>query len=616
MSLAAGVAAQNLEGAAVNGNIRASRVVTDKTKRNAAGSSTTSEKTLTKLMPSKNHAARERRSQRRVQGDNLHKKLFDKKKEEDTPTDSITTKDEEKNARRKTQDADSKTPESATSSATKGEELTDEQRELKKTKSGKGGRSGGGDWNGGWGHHSSSPDHWGGSEGGHMDDDGRFGMNDDGWGKPDSGGSGGHHPGHGGNGGSWEPSWGGSHGSGKSGKDNGWGGSGSGKSGKGSGWGGSHGSGSGKSGKGYYPEGEGGHLPGRRCSEGSALVTVTNLSFQQSFSEIFVMTHIEETTKKKPMFIFGNRTNSALAELAQNANAGEMLQRYNHRYGVEQAKVFSEFRKGTTFNEKFLEGGQRAQIKVRTSGYGERLSIATGMPFTNDGAVVLEDARIFDGAEYWLYAIDTGAEGNIQTCWSVAAKKEDFPFQAECASSNNNKADADLNDNTIPGEGFVTMHRGIHDFDADNDLKDLLYFPTCQELELDGSNKGTDRYARYFYETGFDDDYTLCKNPEPTPYVNQNCNPRDDNDFLKTIKNFDDDNRYFDIARTSTDFDDFCDLIKKANDDLKDAFVSLEPWIFDWRNDIAKVKIRCGDGREHDGWGNDGHDRFHGGWSE
>ena len=313
------------------------------------------------------------------------------------------------------------------------------------------------------------------------------------------------------------------------------------------------------------------------------------------------MTATKEATWHRPIFIFGNSTNEALAELAQDASADEMVRRYDRRYGVEQTKIFNNFA-NLKDDEKFLRGGARARFRVRTGGDGHRLSIAAGLPFTNDGAVVLEGARIYDGAEYWLPAIDAGVEGNIQTCWSVAAEEDDFPTMSECSDDDL----SDDNDNSIPGEGFVSMHRGIHDFDDKNDLEDLLLFPTCEDLELDKGNDN-DRFAQYFFEIGYDDALLLCSNRGSS--ISGDCDPRDDENFLDFIDSsrvFDgSDDRYIELANESEDFDDFCDQIDDANKNIEDALKTLEPWLFDWRGNVAHVEIDCGghgDGHYYGDW--------------
>ncbi|KAL7551961.1 hypothetical protein ACHAWF_015171, partial [Thalassiosira exigua] len=351
------------------------------------------------------------------------------------------------------------------------------------------------------------------------------------------------------------------------------GGGGSGKSGKG--WGGG----------GWDDDGWGG------CHGGYAFVTVTNLSFRQSFSEIFVMTATRDVTRRRPLFIFGNRTNEALAELATEADATGMLNRYDNRFGVEQTKIFDDF----VFDDNnFLNGGSRARFKIRTSGFGHRLSIAAGLPFTNDGAVVLEGARIYDGAEYWVPAIDVGAEGNIQTCWSVAAMMDDFPPLSEC--SRDDLSDDNIND--VGGENFVSMHRGIWDADGKDELELVLLFPECKDLDLDDCDN-EECFANYFNDLGFEDDDLLCRGGPQGPFF---CDFWDDQEFLDNLDSRNDDVRILDFARQSQDFQDFCDLIVDRNKDIEDSFVILEQAIFDWRNEMMHVEIDCGwDGDFHRG---------------
>mmetsp|Transcript_23131 Transcript_23131/g.41701 ORF Transcript_23131/g.41701 Transcript_23131/m.41701 type:complete len:616 (+) Transcript_23131:74-1921(+) len=586
LSLAMGVTAQNAKDAA-NGNIRATNVATKKTDRNLAASTATDKAAATSK---KDRAARNKRSQRVALGNNLHKKLFNKEGERE-----LKEANNKKNNNKKNKKAAAKTQEIAESRAEdKGKEEKD--RELKKTKSGKDNGGMGGAWWGGGGSYNGDDDDY---LGGILDDD-RFGHSDDRFG----------------NGKGHSPDWWGGGSSSKSGKTGGnygnWGGSKSGKTG------GDYGGWSGKANKsgkagGDYGDGWG----GAECHDGYAYVTVTNLSFRQSFSEIFAMTATYDVTWRKPVFEFGEKASDALASLAEEADASEMALYYNGLQGVEQVKVFRDFGLGS-FDEKFLRGGGATTFRVNTQGYGHRLTLAMGLPFTNDGAVILEAARIYDGAEYWISPIDAGTEGNIQTCWSVAAMQEDFPPQAECADDEL----SDTNDNSIPGEAFVSMHRGIQDLERNNDeLEDLLLFPTCEDLDLETSNRRssssndgptnpTARYAEYFFEVGYDDEVLLCQNRG----LGGNCDYRDDENFLDFIdrnNEFDgEDDRFIRLAQDSDDFEDFCDLIVAANKDLRDAFKILESHIFDWRNEIAHVQIHCGlhdDDWHGDDWHGDDH---------
>ena len=278
--------------------------------------------------------------------------------------------------------------------------------------------------------------------------------------------------------------------------------------------------------------------------------------------------------------------------------------RYDHCHGVEQTKIFDDFDQGPgNKDENFLEGGKYARFKIRTSGYGNFLTIAAGLPFTNDGAVVLEGEPIYDGAEYYIYPIDVGAEANLQTCWSVAAEQDDFPPLSQCSDEDF----SDENANDFGGENFVSVHRGMQDIDDEKDLDDLLLWE-CDELDDIGLDKCLDNqcFAEYFWEVGYDDDFLLCQSGA---FGADRCNWRDDQDFIDTANREDtDDNVLIKLAAGSNDFQDFCDYVNEINDDILDGFKTLEPWLFDWRNDMAKIKIRCGwhgDGWSGDSWDGD-----------
>jgi len=394
-------------------------------------------------------------------------------------------------------------------------------------------------------------------------------------------------------------------GSGKSGKSGG--GGKSGKSGGGSKSGKSGGGGkSGKSGGGggggggddddyYYYEGSG---PSKDCR-----VTITNLSYDQAFSEIFVMTAEKDVTKRRPVFIYGNRTTEELAELAQDAKATGIERRYKGRRGVRSTQVVDDFGQ----DDKFLKGGGEVSFKVKGGGF---LTVAAGLPFTNDGAMVLQGRPVRDGATYFVDVIDVGAEGNVQTCWSLAADRDDFEKYAPQSIC----ADEDLsddNDNRVPGENFVHMHRGVHDFDEKSDLESLLLYDECKDwtlLENCADGDGQNCFARYFFNVGYDDEVLLCSSGNDV----NDCNLREDDDFLKFINKssqFDgEDDNLINIAMGSTNFEDFCDELVDVNKDIEDAFQTIEPIIFDWRNAIAKIHVDCSGNDDDDDYDDDDYD--------
>ena len=114
-------------------------------------------------------------------------------------------------------------------------------------------------------------------------------------------------------------------------------------------------------------------------------------------------------------------------------------------------------------------------------------------------------------------------------------QRSQFPYQADCY----NDRDANLNDNSILGVGYVHVHSGIHDLDGKADAKDFLSF-SCDDLNANN-------FAEYFYEIGFDDVLLLRLD--------------DDREFLDYLEDNDDLQRYpiVDLALDSRDFFAFCE---------------------------------------------------------
>lgn len=381
--------------------------------------------------------------------------------------------------------------------------------------------------------------------------------------------------------------WGWMGGGGKAGKSSGgypdmqddWMGGG-GKSGK-SGGGSPEWGGSGKSGK---STGGGGH-------NGLCRVTVTNLSYRQAFSKMFIMLHDEYVTNYFPLYEFGRSPTQEMCDLTQNLNGNGLQSFYNGRPGVQRAWVTTEFFNLSALDEpssKYLDGGATFKFLIRPT--VDYLSLAAGFPFANDGGIVLQAAPIFNGAEYYLPAVDSGCEANLQTCWSVPANREDFQNlapRAQCAGDDI----SDTNNNEVAGENFVSIHRGMQDLDSKDDFQQLSLLE-CEDAESVG-NDDNQRFAKYFRTEGYDDDLLLCA----TVGSNGLCGLRVDDDFLQFVKSNDDVASDTDVlirlARDSDDFDDFCDTISDINNNLESAFKVLEPIIFDFRNPIARVSIEC-----------------------
>jgi hypothetical protein len=306
-------------------------------------------------------------------------------------------------------------------------------------------------------------------------------------------------------------------------------------------------------------------------------VTVTNLSYEQSFGDIFVMVHNDMVQDKNPMFEEGSPASEEFAELAQNLDADPLFDYYKGKPGVNMVKTITDF----GLDRKYLDGGAKIEFNVDRNSNYNKLTLAAGFPFANDGVAALQGVRIIDGAEYVVEALDAGVEANLQTCWSVPAEREDFPPRSACADEDHEIGDA--NDNSLPGEGFVHTHRGIHDVDVPTDV----YLLKCNDVEQDSTNH---RFVEYFMASNYNDEDLLCSAVKGLG----DCNMRSDDDFIGYVKgNGDLANPIFDLVRDSDDYNDFCDKIEGINDSIESAFVTLEPTIFDFRNPIAKVKISC-----------------------
>ena len=306
---------------------------------------------------------------------------------------------------------------------------------------------------------------------------------------------------------------------------------------------------------------------------------------------MFVMLHDQEVTNDSPIYEFGQSPTEQLCNLTQNLDARGLQTLYSNKPGVNSVAVtsnFSDIQGAPNADSKYLRGGATFTFSVPLD--SEYISIAAGLPFTNDGGFVLQAAPVVDGGEHYLPAIDSGCEANLQTCWSVPASQEDFQIlspRAQCADDDV----SDANDNDVSGENFVSIHRGLQDLDSKDEVETLSLL-VCDDIEgISGDDN--QRFAKYFRTEGYDDDLLLCA------VVGSNglCGLRVDDDFRDFIKSNDDvvgnDDVLIRIARDSDDFEDFCDRISDINKDLESAFKVLEPIIFDFRNPIARVSIEC-----------------------
>mmetsp|Transcript_30666 Transcript_30666/g.56734 ORF Transcript_30666/g.56734 Transcript_30666/m.56734 type:complete len:578 (-) Transcript_30666:125-1858(-) len=303
-------------------------------------------------------------------------------------------------------------------------------------------------------------------------------------------------------------------------------------------------------------------------SENQCVVRLTNLTKEQWFSDIFWMVHSDKV--KRPLWSFGRPASSDLASLAQNGDADDLIDFYEDN---DDGVLDVDSERGP------IEEGESTSFVIPKSGSYDLFTMATSFIFSNDGFVSIDAGEIKDGATWFLWGLDAGVEANSQLCWTVQATSDEFPLNSEC--SDVKASSADENDNNFPGEGFVHVHNGIHDFQDKNDLDDFLDF-TCDDLEADD-------FFEYFSALGYDDDKLLYDD-------DRGKNERDDESFLDNLEDEDDffgDIIVFRLALNAGDFKTFCDDLEDINKDVTDAFATLEPQIFDFRTPMLRVQMAC-----------------------
>jgi hypothetical protein len=297
------------------------------------------------------------------------------------------------------------------------------------------------------------------------------------------------------------------------------------------------------------------------------------------------MVHSKDLLEEEdgPLFEFGQSANDDVIELSQNMDTSELIDTYE-----DHDEVLSVTTEKPGSISKFFNGGSIANFTIDATRQYNRLTLAAGMPFMNDGLISLSGGLIYDGAVYYVDVVDTGVEQNLQLCWSVAAVQSDFPSNTDCADPSLDEDIVDANDNSVLGEGFVHIHRGVHAFEDDEAAFEDLFSPECTQDQRD-SDSG---YAEYYVGVDGDDEDLICE-----PFSSSVCDFRENASFISFIERNDDEytGPLFDLARSSgaDGIDDFCDSIAASNEFFEDVFVSLEPEIFDFRNPMMRVDITC-----------------------
>jgi len=303
-------------------------------------------------------------------------------------------------------------------------------------------------------------------------------------------------------------------------------------------------------------------------NEETCFVRLTNLTKEQWFSDIFWMVHSDKV--ELPLWSYGRPAFEDVAALAQRGDTSELTD-FFETFDTGVLEVDAE--RGP------LTEGDRITFDIPRSGSYNLFTMATSFIFANDGFVSIDAGEIKDGRVWWLWGLDAGVEANTQLCWTVQATSTEFPPNSECEGVR--ASIADENDDRIPGEGFVHVHSGIHDFGSSkNALNDFLAF-TCNELDVDS-------FVEYFREVGYEDDFSLLYDDD------RGRNEKDDETFLEDITRQQiREDVLFEIAVEAGSFRKFCRELEDIADFLFNTFVTLEPQVFDFRTPMMKVEIYC-----------------------
>ena len=177
-------------------------------------------------------------------------------------------------------------------------------------------------------------------------------------------------------------------------------------------------------------------------------ITVTNLTYSQSFTPILAATHGEDTM----VFAPGMAASAELQMLAEGGDTAPLAM------ALKNKSMSVETTAGLTLP------GMTAEIMVSGGSMYRYVSLAAMLIPTNDGFVGFEAMLPSEPSPmmYYAYAYDAGTEMNDESCASIPGP------HMECEGG--------MGTNGAPGggEGAVLIHRGIQgvgDFGPDNDWR-------------------------------------------------------------------------------------------------------------------------------------------------
>jgi hypothetical protein len=166
-------------------------------------------------------------------------------------------------------------------------------------------------------------------------------------------------------------------------------------------------------------------------------VTVTNITYQQQFTPLLLVTHQPTIA----LFAFGAPASSGLRTLAEEGNVAPLKSALDALPEVEQ----------TVAGNSLLNPGKSISFRIRGNPRRDKPSLAAMLIPTNDAFVALNGVALpQSSATHTALAYDAGTEVNDELCASIPG-----PMFAECGGPGGGAA-------VGGGEGFVHVHRGIH----------------------------------------------------------------------------------------------------------------------------------------------------------
>lgn len=179
----------------------------------------------------------------------------------------------------------------------------------------------------------------------------------------------------------------------------------------------------------------------------SITLEITNLSYKQPLSAMFVVVHNGDAT---PIYTLGEPPSVALSILAENGDPTPLAKAYAGQKGVFFSGIYNE---GAPWM-----GGGKIYITLPYRAAYPYLTIASKALNTNDGFVALNGVRIFPGLVVNGPMYDSGSEINNENCTSI-------PGPACDSVTGNVRSER--------GEGFVYVHRGF--FGIGGELAQYIY---------------------------------------------------------------------------------------------------------------------------------------------